>query len=106
MADFPQLLHTVLDTTDVRGLAEFYRQCSIERPGPRLMCRCRSVRPSVLHLRAVNWPGDEAVDVGVDLRGDALEQDGELVELDVPAVTVLLETGATVHRAAGERFEA
>lgn len=23
---FPQLLHTVLDTTDVRGLAEFYRQ--------------------------------------------------------------------------------
>ncbi|MGY4858256.1 VOC family protein [Cryobacterium sp. AP23] len=26
MADFPQLLHTVLDTTDVRGLAEFYRQ--------------------------------------------------------------------------------
>ena len=26
MADFPTLLHTVLDTTDVRGLAEFYRQ--------------------------------------------------------------------------------
>lgn len=26
MADFPQLLHTVLDTPDVRGLAEFYRQ--------------------------------------------------------------------------------
>jgi catechol-2,3-dioxygenase len=26
MADFPQLLHTVLDTTDVRGLAEFYRE--------------------------------------------------------------------------------
>lgn len=26
MTDFPQLLHTVLDTTDVRGLAEFYRQ--------------------------------------------------------------------------------
>lgn len=25
MAGFPQLLHTVLDTTDVRGLAEFYR---------------------------------------------------------------------------------
>lgn len=23
---FPQLLHTVLDTTDARGLAEFYRQ--------------------------------------------------------------------------------
>ncbi|GAB3566249.1 VOC family protein [Arthrobacter alkaliphilus] len=26
MTGFPQLLHTVLDTTDVRGLAEFYRQ--------------------------------------------------------------------------------
>ncbi|KQY57275.1 MULTISPECIES: VOC family protein [unclassified Nocardioides] len=26
MAEFPQLLHTVLDTTDVRGLAEFYRE--------------------------------------------------------------------------------
>jgi hypothetical protein len=26
MADFPQLLHTVLDTPDVRRLAEFYRQ--------------------------------------------------------------------------------
>jgi len=26
MSDHPQLLHTVLDTTDVRGLAEFYRQ--------------------------------------------------------------------------------
>ncbi|UYM05316.1 VOC family protein [Solicola gregarius] len=25
MAEYPQLLHTVLDTTDVRGLAEFYR---------------------------------------------------------------------------------
>ncbi|GAB3833440.1 VOC family protein [Dactylosporangium cerinum] len=26
MADYPHLLHTVLDTTDARGLAEFYRQ--------------------------------------------------------------------------------
>ncbi|PZU45646.1 MAG: glyoxalase, partial [Arsenicicoccus sp.] len=26
MADYPQLLHTVLDTTEVRQLAEFYRQ--------------------------------------------------------------------------------
>ncbi|MHA7283892.1 VOC family protein [Arthrobacter sp. TMS2-4] len=26
MTGYPQLLHTVLDTTDVRGLAEFYRQ--------------------------------------------------------------------------------
>ena len=26
MADYPRLLHTALDTTDVRGLAEFYRQ--------------------------------------------------------------------------------
>ncbi len=26
MTGFPQMLHTVLDTTDVRGLAEFYRQ--------------------------------------------------------------------------------
>src|SRR4051812_26527967 len=26
MADFPRVLHTVLDTTDVRGLAEFYRR--------------------------------------------------------------------------------
>jgi catechol 2,3-dioxygenase-like lactoylglutathione lyase family enzyme len=26
MDDYPQLLDTVLDTTDVRGLAEFYRQ--------------------------------------------------------------------------------
>ncbi len=25
MTGFPQILHTVLDTTDVRGLAEFYR---------------------------------------------------------------------------------
>ncbi len=26
MPEFPQLLHTALDTTDVRGLAEFYRE--------------------------------------------------------------------------------
>lgn len=26
MAEYPQLLSTVLDTTDVRGLAEFYRE--------------------------------------------------------------------------------
>lgn len=26
MAEYPRLLHTVLDTTDVRGLAEFYRE--------------------------------------------------------------------------------
>ncbi len=26
MTDYPRLLHTVLDTTDVRGLAEFYRE--------------------------------------------------------------------------------
>ena len=26
MVEYPQLLHTVLDTTDVRGLAEFYRE--------------------------------------------------------------------------------
>ncbi|MGN6130321.1 MAG: VOC family protein [Nocardioidaceae bacterium] len=26
MDEYPQLLHTVLDATDVRGLAEFYRQ--------------------------------------------------------------------------------
>lgn len=26
MAEYPQLLHTAIDTTDVRGLAEFYRQ--------------------------------------------------------------------------------
>jgi hypothetical protein len=26
MSEFPQLLHTALDTTDARGLAEFYRQ--------------------------------------------------------------------------------
>ena len=35
MGEFPQLLHTVLDTTDVRGLAEFYRQLLglVYRPG-------------------------------------------------------------------------
>jgi catechol 2,3-dioxygenase-like lactoylglutathione lyase family enzyme len=26
MPEYPRLLHTVLDTTDVRGLAEFYRE--------------------------------------------------------------------------------
>jgi catechol 2,3-dioxygenase-like lactoylglutathione lyase family enzyme len=26
MADYPQLLHTAIDTTDARALAEFYRQ--------------------------------------------------------------------------------
>lgn len=26
MAEYPQLLHTAIDTTDVRALAEFYRQ--------------------------------------------------------------------------------
>jgi catechol 2,3-dioxygenase-like lactoylglutathione lyase family enzyme len=26
MTEYPQLLHTAIDTTDVRGLAEFYRQ--------------------------------------------------------------------------------
>ncbi|HET9500109.1 MAG TPA: VOC family protein [Marmoricola sp.] len=35
MADYPRLLHTVLDTTDVRGLAEFYRELLglVYRPG-------------------------------------------------------------------------
>jgi catechol-2,3-dioxygenase len=35
MSDYPRLLHTVLDTTDVRGLAEFYRELLglIYRPG-------------------------------------------------------------------------
>jgi catechol 2,3-dioxygenase-like lactoylglutathione lyase family enzyme len=33
--EFPELLHTVLDTTDVRSLAEFYRQLLglVYRPG-------------------------------------------------------------------------
>ncbi|HET7475100.1 MAG TPA: VOC family protein, partial [Dermatophilaceae bacterium] len=26
MTEYPQLLHTVIDTPDARGLAEFYRQ--------------------------------------------------------------------------------
>lgn len=26
MVEYPQLLHTVIDTTDARALAEFYRQ--------------------------------------------------------------------------------
>ena len=26
MSEFPQLMHTAIDTTDARGLAEFYRQ--------------------------------------------------------------------------------
>jgi len=26
MTDYPQLLHTAIDTTDARALAEFYRQ--------------------------------------------------------------------------------
>jgi catechol 2,3-dioxygenase-like lactoylglutathione lyase family enzyme len=35
MDTFPRLLHTVLDTTDARGLAEFYRQLLglVYRPG-------------------------------------------------------------------------
>ena len=35
MPGYPQLLHTVLDTPDVRGLAEFYRQLLglLYRPG-------------------------------------------------------------------------
>jgi catechol 2,3-dioxygenase-like lactoylglutathione lyase family enzyme len=35
MDEYPQLLHTVLDTTDVRGLAEFYRELLglVYRPG-------------------------------------------------------------------------
>ncbi|HET7684501.1 MAG TPA: VOC family protein [Marmoricola sp.] len=35
MDTFPRLLHTVLDTTDVRGLAEFYRELLglVYRPG-------------------------------------------------------------------------
>ena len=41
MGEFPTLLHTVIDTTDVRGLAEFYRELlglryrpGDERPAP------------------------------------------------------------------------
>ncbi len=35
MTDYPQLMHTAIDTTDVRGLAEFYRQMFgwVYRPG-------------------------------------------------------------------------
>jgi hypothetical protein len=35
MAEFPQLLHTVLDTTRPRELAEFYRQLLGLRSRPR-----------------------------------------------------------------------
>ena len=44
MGDFPRLLHTALDTSDCRGLAEFYR--------------------NLLGLRY--RPGDEVPDVGQD----------------------------------------
>ena len=43
MAEYPQLLHTVLDTTDVRQLAEFYRELlGLQyRPGDTLQERMR-----------------------------------------------------------------
>jgi len=41
-----------------------------------------------------------------ELLGDALEEDRELVELDVPALTVLLETVTTVASTAGKSVEA
>jgi hypothetical protein len=50
MADYPRLLHTAIDTTDARGLAEFYRQLL------------------GLHYR----PGDEAPDDGSEDDADWL----------------------------------
>ena len=41
-----------------------------------------------------------------ELLGDTLEEDRELVEFDVPALTVLLETVTTVASAAGKSVEA
>jgi len=41
-----------------------------------------------------------------ELLGDALEKNRELVEFDVPALSVLLKTVATVAGAAGDRVEA
>jgi len=42
MSEFPRLLHTVLDTTDARGLAEFYRQLLglVYRPGDEPPAAC------------------------------------------------------------------
>ena len=36
MSGFPELMHTALDATDVRGLAEFYRELLADAPGVAL----------------------------------------------------------------------
>jgi Adenylate and Guanylate cyclase catalytic domain len=51
MSAYPVLMHTALDATDCRGLAEFYRQFLglRYRPGPRMMYRSRCITTSA-------WP--------------------------------------------------
>ncbi|UJW32056.1 VOC family protein [Saccharothrix sp. AJ9571] len=53
MTEYPSLLHTVLDTTDPRGLAEFYRQLLglVYRPGDELPSASGSDEPDWLVLR-------------------------------------------------------
>src|SRR3982751_4771797 len=93
MADFPRLLHTVLDTTDVRGLAEFYRELlGLQyRPGdeppadgaddadwlvlvdgdghPKLACQ------QVDHLERTTWPEhDVPMQMHVDFTVRSVEE--------------------------------
>jgi hypothetical protein len=91
--EFPQLLHTVIDTTDVRGLAEFYRELlGLQyRPGDEgpdagedwlVLTDARGTRvlafQKVETLTRTTWPDDDVpmqlhLDFTVTGR-DALEQ--------------------------------
>ena len=78
MSEVPRLLHTVIDTTDVRGLAEFYRELLglVYRPGDEVpapgepddadwlvLTHADGTRAlafqEVPELRRTTWPGHE-----------------------------------------------
>ena len=75
--EYPQLLHTVVDTTDVRGLAEFYREFlglqyrsgheppseGVDEPDWLSLVDANRVRKiafqKVDRLKRTTWPSDE-----------------------------------------------
>ena len=72
-------------------------------------CKSAVVRPARIHPQQQKPLPKERLLQRTDERellGDALEEDRELVEFDVPALTVLLETVTTVAGAAGKGVEA
>jgi catechol 2,3-dioxygenase-like lactoylglutathione lyase family enzyme len=92
MTEYPRLLHTVIDTTDVRGLAEFYRELlglqyrpgdEAPTPGEDWLVLTDAAGGRVLAFQLVesltrtSWPAD---DVPMQLHVDFTVTDRDALE--------------------------